>query len=222
MITYRHDPWSTPSGRWRWPTTAFAIIVVPGPSVLFVISRGVTLGRRAGLATVVGNTAGLGVQLLAVTVGLGAMVQRSIVVFTMLKVAGAAYLVYLGVQALRHRRSIAHAFAAGVEQLSTRRILREGFVVGVTNPKSIVLFTAILPQFVDRSLGHVPLQLAVLGLICRGDRARQRQHVGDGLRHGSRPGWASARSAPGRDRRRRWPGHDRPRRAARAHGGAKD
>ena len=75
--------------------TAFVIIVVPGPSVLFVISRGVTLGRPAGLATVVGNTAGLGVQLIAVTLGLGALVQRSIVVFTMLKVAGAAYLVYL-------------------------------------------------------------------------------------------------------------------------------
>jgi len=146
--------------------TAFVIIVVPGPSVLFVISRGVTLGRRAGLATVVGNTAGLGVQLLAVTLGLGAVVQRSIVVFTMLKIAGAAYLVYLGVQALRHRRSIAHAFASGSERLSTRRILREGFVVGVTNPKSIVLFTAILPQFVDRSAGHVPVQMVILGLIC--------------------------------------------------------
>lgn len=146
--------------------TAFAIIVVPGPSVLFVISRGVTLGRRAALATVVGNTAGLGVQLFAVAVGLGAVVQRSIVVFTLLRVAGAAYLVYLGVQALRHRRSIAHAFAAGAERLSMPRILREGFVVGVTNPKSIVLFAAILPQFVDRSAGHVPLQVALLGLIC--------------------------------------------------------
>jgi len=81
-------------------------------------------------------------------------------------VAGAAYLVYLGVQALRHRRSIAQAFASGTEQLSTRRILREGFVVGVTNPKSIVLFTAVLPQFVNRSLGHVPLQMVLLGAIC--------------------------------------------------------
>src|SRR5882724_6662402 len=86
--------------------TAFAIIAVPGPSVLFVISRGVTLGRRAGLATVVGNAAGLAIQVLAVAAGLGAIVARSIAVFTALKVCGALYLVYLGAQAIRHRRSL--------------------------------------------------------------------------------------------------------------------
>jgi threonine/homoserine/homoserine lactone efflux protein len=146
--------------------TAFVIIVIPGPSVLFVISRGVTLGRRAGLATVLGNTAGLAVQLLAVTVGLGAVVARSIAIFTAIKLLGAAYLVYFGVKAFRHRRSLALAFAGEVAPASTSRILREGFIVGVTNPKSIILFTAILPQFVDRSLGHTPVQLMILGLIC--------------------------------------------------------
>ena len=164
----------------------------------------------------VGNTAGLGVQLLAVTLGLGAIVQQSIVVFTVLKIAGAAYLVYLGVQALRHRRSIAHAFASGTERLSTRRILREGFVVGVTNPKSIVLFTAILPQFVDRSLGHVPLQMMILGLDLPGHRPLERQHVGGGV--GQRPGVArQAPGAPGGHRRHRRPDHDRARPAARPH-----
>jgi threonine/homoserine/homoserine lactone efflux protein len=148
--------------------TAFVIIVIPGPSVLFVISRGVTLGRRAGLATVLGNTTGLAVQLLAVTVGLGAIVARSIAVFTMLKLVGAAYLVYLGFQAVRHRRSLARAFVDGVDPAPTARILREGFLVGVSNPKSIILFTAILPQFVDHSRGHVTVQLVVLGLICLG------------------------------------------------------
>jgi threonine/homoserine/homoserine lactone efflux protein len=154
-------------GRWlALAATAFAIIVVPGPSVLFVISRGVTLGRRAGLATVVGNTAGLAVQLVAVIVGLGAVVERSIVAFTVVKVAGALYLVYLGVQAVRHRRRLADAFAAGVEPKGVGRIFREGFLVGVTNPKSIILFTAILPQFADPTRGHVPVQLAVLGITC--------------------------------------------------------
>src|SRR5215216_3149996 len=89
--------------------TAFAIIAVPGPSVLFVISRGVTLGRRAGLATVLGNAAGLAVQVVAVAAGLGTIVERSITTFTVIKVCGALYLVYLGVQALRHRRSLADA-----------------------------------------------------------------------------------------------------------------
>ncbi len=146
--------------------TAFVIIVVPGPSVLFVISRGVTLGRRAGLATVLGNEAGLGVQLVLVLAGLGAVLERSIVAFTVVKVLGACYLVYLGVQALRHRRRLADAFTAGVEPAPLGRIFREGFIVGATNPKSMILFTAVVPQFVDPARGHVALQLAVLGATC--------------------------------------------------------
>ena len=145
---------------------AFVIIVIPGPSVLFVISRGVTLGRKAGLATVLGNESGLAVQVAAVAAGVGAIVSRSIVVFTTIKLLGAAYLVYLGIQAVRHRRSLATAFEAGVEPKPISRIMREGFVVGATNPKMIVFFTAILPQFVDTDRGHVGAQLFVLGMVC--------------------------------------------------------
>lgn len=145
---------------------AFVMIVIPGPSVLFVISRGVTLGRRAGLATVLGNELGIAVQVAAVAAGVGAIVSRSIVVFTAIKLIGAVYLVYLGVQAVRHRRSLANAFAAGVEPKPTMQIVREGFVVGATNPKMIVFLTAILPQFVDRDSGHVGTQILVLGLVC--------------------------------------------------------
>src|SRR5512143_2729684 len=105
--------------------TAFVIIVVPGPSVLFVISRGVTLGRRAGLATVLGNESGLAVQIAAVAAGIGAIVARSIVVFTTIKIVGALYLTYLGVQAMRHRRSLANAFAVGVDPKPISRIMRE-------------------------------------------------------------------------------------------------
>jgi threonine/homoserine/homoserine lactone efflux protein len=76
------------------------------------------------------------------------------------------YLVYLGVQAVRHRRSLANAFAAGVEPKPILRIVREGFVVGATNPKMIVFLTAILPQFVDRDRGHVGTQMLMLGLVC--------------------------------------------------------
>ena len=144
---------------------SLAIIVVPGPSVLFVISRGVTLGRRAALTTVLGNEAGLFVQVVAVSLGLGALVERSLVLFTIIKLAGAAYLIFLGVQALRDRRALAAALEVEVSRKSPRRIFREGFVVGVSNPKSAILFTAILPQFVNRSAGHVPVQLLVLGLV---------------------------------------------------------
>ena len=141
------------------------LIAIPGPSVLFVISRSLTLGRRAGLATVVGNAAGVYVQLLAIAIGLGTIVEQSLVVFTAVKLIGAAYLVYLGVQAIRHRRSLATASAARVEPKSVRRFLLDAFVVGIANPKAMVFFAAILPQFVNRGAGHVPVQMMLLGVV---------------------------------------------------------
>ncbi len=145
--------------------TAFALIVVPGPSVLFVISRGVALGRRAALATVAGNCAGVYVQVLAVALGLGALVERSALVFHAVKLAGAAYLIVLGLRAWRLRGQLAGALHGSIAARSPGRILREGFVVGVTNPKAIVFFAAVLPQFVSPERGFVTLQLLALGLV---------------------------------------------------------
>ncbi len=144
---------------------AVVLVLVPGPSVLFVVTRSLTLGSRAGLATVVGNAAGVYVQVVAVAVGVGALVQESIHAFTAIKLAGAAYLVFLGVQTFRHRRSLVAALHAPVERKLPRRLLADAFVVGVLNPKLIVFFMAILPQFVDRSAGAVPVQLLALGAI---------------------------------------------------------
>jgi threonine/homoserine/homoserine lactone efflux protein len=145
--------------------TAFALIVVPGPSVLFVISRGMALGRRAAIATVLGNAAGAYVQVMAVALGVGALIARSVLVFNVLKIVGAAYIVVLGVRAVRQRRRLADALGQHVTALPTRRILREGFVVGLTNPKTVVFFAAILPQFTDPARGAVATQLLVLGVI---------------------------------------------------------
>jgi threonine/homoserine/homoserine lactone efflux protein len=144
---------------------AFVLIAIPGPSMIFVISRGVVLGRRAALATVLGNCAGVYVLVIAVAIGIGALVERSVVVYDTIKLAGAAYLVWLGVKTFRSRRSLAAALRRPVEPKSGRRILREGFLVGITNPKAAIFFAAILPQFADPSLGHVPLQLLFLGLV---------------------------------------------------------
>jgi threonine/homoserine/homoserine lactone efflux protein len=147
--------------------TVYVLILIPGPSVLFVISRGVALGRRAALATVLGNASGFALQLALVSVGVGSVVARSDVVFTVLKLIGAAYLVVLGLRHIRDRRKLAEAFGgAGTAPKSLSRIIREGFFVGATNPKGIIIFTAVLPQFVDRSQGHVTVQLALLGAIC--------------------------------------------------------
>jgi threonine/homoserine/homoserine lactone efflux protein len=144
---------------------SYLLILAPGPNVLFVVSRSLQLGRASGIAAVVGGQGGVYVQVIAVAFGVGALVERSVAVFTVIRLAGAAYLVFLGVQAIRHRKSLAAILAARVPQASTSRMLRDGFIVGLTNPKAIVFFAAVLPQFADRSAGHVPFQLLLLGLI---------------------------------------------------------
>jgi threonine/homoserine/homoserine lactone efflux protein len=148
--------------------TAFLLIAAPGPSVLFTISRALTLGRAAGVATVAGNTAGLGVQVLAVAFGVGALAERSVLVFNLIKLVGAGYLIILGVQAIRHRKRLTEALGARLERKPVARIVADGFVVGVGNPKTIVFMAAVLPQFADRPAGHLTTQLLVLGLIFGG------------------------------------------------------
>ncbi|MCH5670948.1 LysE family translocator [Streptomyces gilvus] len=145
---------------------SFLLIVIPGPSVLFVIGRALAQGRRAALITVVGNTLGAYLLVVAVAVGIGSVVERSVLVFTLLKLAGAAYLVYLGVRAWRARGSLRAAFT-GAEAVphSGPRTFWEGFAVGVTNPKTIVFFAAVLPQFVEPDRGHVTPQMLLLGLV---------------------------------------------------------
>jgi threonine/homoserine/homoserine lactone efflux protein len=145
---------------------AFIIIAIPGPSVIFVIGRALTYGRGVALASVAGNSLGLFVVMVLVSLGLGVIVAESVAVFTALKLVGAAYLVYLGVQAIRHRRGI-HVDDAGSPRapLPLPRALRQGFVVGVSNPKAFMIFAAVLPQFVDRSAGHVQSQMLLLGFL---------------------------------------------------------
>lgn len=144
---------------------AIPLILVPGPSVLFVVGRSLSLGRTGGLLSVVGNATGAFVAMVAVAVGIGVVVAQSVVVFTIVKIVGAAYLIYLGVQAIRHRKERSDAATAHRAPRSAWRLLLQGFFVGVTNPKTIVFFIAVLPQFVDYSAGGIPLQLLELGSI---------------------------------------------------------
>jgi threonine/homoserine/homoserine lactone efflux protein len=143
-------------------------IQVPGPSLLFTIGRALTVGRRDALLSVVGNALGLLIQVLGVALGLGALVAASAAAFTALKLVGAAYVVYLGVQAIRHR-SDARLAMLGAQQVALRSMsawgsIRTGTVVGVTNPKTIVFFAAFLPQFVSPTAATGP-QLVFLGLV---------------------------------------------------------
>lgn len=153
----------------QWVTFLVAsllFIQVPGPSLLFTLGRALTVSLRAALTSVVGNALGLLTQVAAVAVGLGAVVAASSTAYTAVKLVGAAYVVWLGVQAVRHRADAREAMAGGLSRSSregARRALATGFTVGLTNPKTLVFFLAFLPQFTDPGSAAAP-QLLALGL----------------------------------------------------------
>ncbi len=150
---------------------ALVLIVIPGPAVLFSVGRTLALGRVGGLLSVVGVSLALIPIVAAVALGVGAVIAQSVVLFTIIKVAGALYLVYLGIQAIRHRKGSSTGADSPAEPddaprpRSHGRQLWEGFVVGISNPKTIAFFVAVLPQFVDLDVGTVPLQMLELGLV---------------------------------------------------------
>ena len=153
------------SSQWlAFLVASILFIQVPGPSLLFTIGRALTVGRREALLSVVGNGVGVTAQVLLVAVGLGAVVAASATAYTVIKIVGAGYVIWLGVQAIRHRgearRSLESAVA--VERGHAWRI---GFLVGVTNPKTILFFVAFLPQFTNTAAGHVGVQMALLGVV---------------------------------------------------------
>jgi threonine/homoserine/homoserine lactone efflux protein len=142
---------------------ALALLIVPGPAVLYVVARSIQQGRRAGLASVLGIHVGTLVHILAATVGLSALVVSSAVAFTAVKIAGAAYLVGLGLWTLFSRRAEPDLVLGGERNL--RRAFAQGIVVNVLNPKTALFFLAFLPQFVDADATHPALQIAFLGLL---------------------------------------------------------
>ena len=144
---------------------SFLVIVIPGPSVLFTIGRALTVGRRQALLTVAGNAMGAYLQIVAVALGAGALISASALAFSIIKFIGVGYLVYLGVQAFRHRHALGDTLAEGSAATRPIRALADGFVVGVTNPKTIVFFVAALPQVVDPAAGHVLTQMLALGVV---------------------------------------------------------
>jgi threonine/homoserine/homoserine lactone efflux protein len=140
------------------------IIVIPGPSVMFIVGRALSYGCRAAVLTVVGNTLGEYLQVIAVAFGIGAVAERSVAVLTGVKLFGAAYLIYLGAKAIRDRRSLL-TMIQPAKTPSHRRFLLQGFIVGTTNPKTVIFLVAILPLFVNRAAGSLPEQILVLGLV---------------------------------------------------------
>jgi threonine/homoserine/homoserine lactone efflux protein len=146
--------------------TALALLAIPGPAVLYVVSRSIDQGRRAGLASVLGITTGTVVHVTLATVGLSSLVLASKVAFDAVRYVGAAYLIFLGARRLLTRR-VEEETAARAPR-SRRDLYTQGLIVNLLNPKTIVFIFAFIPQFVDVNAGHVWLQILLLGLTFAG------------------------------------------------------
>ena len=143
---------------------AILIILAPGPSVLFAIARAISWGRAAAIATVAGNALGMFTLSVLVAFGLGPILQRSEIAFISVQVLGGLYLIYLGIEAIRHSRvQAADMINQGEVRPTALRSVRDGFWVGALNPKGLVFFAAILPQFLDRDGSNLTSQLLFMG-----------------------------------------------------------
>jgi len=151
---------------WQYAIASIIIIIAPGPSVLFIIARAIAWGRKTAVFSVIGNVSGAFLLSVLVALGLGPILQRSNLAYSAVQWGGGAYLIYLGIDALRHRRiHAADMTVKGGIAPGAFRSMRDGFWVGVLNPKTLVFFAAVLPQFIDRDRGHVTFQLLLLGTI---------------------------------------------------------
>jgi len=155
-----------PSRLPEYIVAAMVIILAPGPSVLFVIARAIVWGRKTAVFTVAGNVTGAFALSTLVAIGLGPILQRSDLAYAAIQWGGGLYLMYLGFDAIRHRRVHAEDMRnQGDIAPGIYRSIRDGFWVGALNPKGLVFYAAVLPQFVDRDKGSVAIQLIFLGAI---------------------------------------------------------
>jgi threonine/homoserine/homoserine lactone efflux protein len=144
-------------------TTALVLLLTPGPAVLYIVTRSIDQGRKAGLVSVLGIEVANVFHVTAAVLGVSAILLSSALAFNVVKWLGAAYLVYLGIRRLTARDDMQRGEAA--ERKSLRRIFSQGVVVNLLNPKTALFYFAFLPQFVDTSRGSVPVQVLFLGLI---------------------------------------------------------
>src|SRR5262252_4084419 len=143
---------------------SIALLLTPGPAVLYIVTRSVDQGRLVGLLSVLGICTGTMVHVVAATLGLSAVLVSSALAFTAVKYVGAAYLIVLGIQALV-RREPPPAATAAIEPTGLRRVFAQGVVVNILNPHTALFFFAFLPQFVNPSRGSVPAQMLALGVL---------------------------------------------------------
>jgi threonine/homoserine/homoserine lactone efflux protein len=145
-------------------SAAVILLIIPGPAVLYVLTRSIDQGRKAGLASCSGIATGSLIHVMAATLGLSALLLSSAVAYSLVKYAGAAYLIYLGIKKLRERSEM-DVEAKHVAPLPLRRVYAQGVLVEALNPKVAIFFFAFLPQFVNPARGHVALQFFTLGML---------------------------------------------------------
>ncbi len=140
-----------------------ALLLTPGPAVLYIVTRSIEQGRIAGLVSVLGICTGTLVHVVAATLGLSALLVSSAVAFAIVKYGGAAYLIVMGIQTLLQRDP--PVAEVPLARANLRRVFAQGVVVNVLNPHTALFFFAFLPQFIDPSSGRVPVQMLTLGLL---------------------------------------------------------
>ncbi len=143
-------------------TVAWALIIAPGPDMLYVITRGMTHGRRAGIVSAVGVICGILVHTTAAALGITLILQTSAFAFLIVKYLGAIYLIYLGVKAWRDKSTF--SLQTSTSGAGSRTLFWHGMLSNVLNPKIAIFFLAFLPQFVEKGSSQVPLQMVILGL----------------------------------------------------------
>ena len=139
-----------------------ALTVAPGPDNIFVLTQGIARGRRPAIVTALGMCSGISVHTTAAALGISAVFYSSALAFSVVKYAGAAYLLYLAFRTLRDRSAVR---LAGVDERPAAALFKRGFIMNVLNPKVAMFFLAFLPQFVDPNVAHPALQVAFLGLL---------------------------------------------------------
>jgi threonine/homoserine/homoserine lactone efflux protein len=142
------------------------LTIAPGPDIVYVLTRGIAQGPRAGIAAALGFATGCIFHTVLAAVGIAALIRSSELAFDAVRYAGAAYLIWIGIQALRHRASFSIEGAKDARALST--IYRQSVIGNVLNPKVTLFFLAFLPQFVNTQAGHVGWQMALLGAVFMG------------------------------------------------------
>jgi threonine/homoserine/homoserine lactone efflux protein len=146
---------------------ALVLLVVPGPSVLYIVARSMAQGRTAGFVSDLGIHSATLVHVAAASLGLSALLASSAIAFSIVKYAGAAYLIWIGLRKIFSREDNPDVDTA-LKPRSHARLFREGFVVNLLNPKTALFFLAFLPQFVEVGRGHIAMQVAFLGLVFTG------------------------------------------------------